>query len=129
MIRLILFAVLFVLTAALPLQAAQSKDRDEAPVRWGVNVSLPASWEFAYGLKPISKPDQIVLKGSEFQIGFIRGRELGGDWGVSLVRKKIFDSMLAVGETKEDCWSGYDGTGFIRRCYRYGDSACLRRPR
>jgi hypothetical protein len=41
------------------------------------------------------------IAGSEFRIGFVRGRMLGGDWGVSYVRKRVDDGSYeeSLGDT------------------------------
>jgi hypothetical protein len=35
--------------------------------------------------------DAVDISGSEFRLGFVRGRELGGDWGVSFLRRTLKD--------------------------------------
>jgi len=57
---------------------------------WGVVVAFTPEWFVAEGLfEDLFESQPNDLTGSEFQIGIARGRMLSGDWGVSLVRRKV----------------------------------------
>lgn len=73
-----------------------AQSQPEEPTYWGVTSNLIPSWEFVPEIKKLFHANDIDLKGSEFKIGFVRGKEFGGDWGVSLIRKKISDSKIDV---------------------------------
>jgi hypothetical protein len=61
---------------------------------WGVSGAFVPSWTVPSGnavFKAMFNADAVDINGSEFRIGFVRGRTLGGDWGVSFVRRKLKD--------------------------------------
>lgn len=61
---------------------------------WGLSGVLAPSWKVPADneiFKLLFEADELNVGGSEFRIGFVRGRMLGGDWGVSYVRRKIDD--------------------------------------
>ena len=65
--------------------------------RWGVIGSFTPMWKANQALQQglfWSDPDDDTIplfEGNEFTIGFARGSERGGDWGVSYVRKALKD--------------------------------------
>ena len=63
-----------------------------AQEQWGVNVSLTPSWQTGDPVRFLFKADRIDLKGSEVTLGFVRGRPLEGDWGLSFVNKAIAEN-------------------------------------
>ena len=86
---------------------AQPKVKKEDPSFWGVNVSFAPGWELSDQVKNLlgAEDNEIVnFSGNEFTIGFVRGSRLGGDWGVSFVRKP-FDDGSGVTETDQDCFN------------------------
>ena len=98
-----ILGVVALLAIASPA-AAQSSD----PSKWGVKVSFVKDWTMADQVKDLlaggEDGSELRIDGSEFEIGFVRGSRLGGDWGVSFVRKPFKDGS---GETKtdEDCFN------------------------
>jgi hypothetical protein len=65
--------------------------------QWGVNIGITPAWDTGTGVKYLFKADRIDLHGSEVRIGFVRGRQLEGDWGISYVSKDINeDSSIDV---------------------------------
>lgn len=96
-------AILGVVVAAcvvVPCAEAQGTES-----RWGVQVSFVPSWK---GNDSISEglqwaPEGLRHEGSEFLVGFVKGTPLGGDWGVSYVRKTIKDSMTTESFTDSFC--------------------------
>src|SRR5262245_32345667 len=87
---------LFVGLVTLLTPAAALAQNDEGPNRWGVAVSFAPSWKVPEGDSPFGKLAEVALtagdlgydvSGSDFRIGFVRGRHLQGDWGVSYVRR------------------------------------------
>lgn len=72
--------------------------------RWGVTGSFVPTWTVPDQLSILLPGDQFELRGSEFRIGVARGRELGGDWSVSFVRKRFTqDSYVAKSESFQEC--------------------------
>lgn len=68
---------------------------------WGVSGSFVPAWTVPGDnavAKAIFNADALHITGSEFRVGFVRGRTLGGDWGVSFVRRKLNDgSTVSAG--------------------------------
>ena len=94
-----LIAALLV-TCALPAPAAAQGDDDQ---HFGVGVSFAPFWKsrndllFTVGLE-----DTGTYEGTEFTIGFVRGRTRGGEWGVSFVRKPFKDATGVFTESGAD---------------------------
>jgi hypothetical protein len=85
----------FVLVAVL-LTATGAFAQEPDPGReshWGVSGSLIPRWEFPRALAEVWNLDT-DMKGSEFRVGIVRGSDLGGDWGVSFVKKVIDDDSV-----------------------------------
>jgi len=62
------------------------------PIHWGVIASFSPLWETPDSLDfLLLEPMDAEFSGSEFTIGFLRGRPLGGEWGVSFVKKRVKD--------------------------------------
>jgi hypothetical protein len=85
-----------VLISLVALIASTGTARAQDATRWGISGSLVPSWTMAKQLSdllvavdPDADSSSVDIRGSEFRIGFVRGRELGGDWGVSFVRKQL----------------------------------------
>jgi hypothetical protein len=96
----------FALTAALPGAAFAQGDDD---THFGVGVSFAPNWKSRNDMLATIglEEDSGSFEGSEFTIGFVRGRTLGGDWGVSYVRKPFKDTS----QTSSSSDSGSCGTG------------------
>lgn len=61
---------------------------------WGVSASIVPTWTVPNDhalFKAMFDAESVDITGSEFRIGFVRGRMLSGDWGVSFVRRKLKD--------------------------------------
>ena len=122
-------AIIVVLSEGFSPMAAFAQDgRETEQTHWGITGSTAPSWEIVSGLKRIFDAPHVVLKGSEFQVGFARGRELGGDWGVSLVRKRITEATFDESEPicafprVETPGGAAPFEGFeLEKCVRYGD--------
>jgi hypothetical protein len=78
-------------TCVLFLSLAGVASAQQEPSSWGVAGSIVPSWRVPADNRRMFDADQLNVNGSEFRIGFVRGRTLGGDWGVSLVRRRIDD--------------------------------------
>lgn len=71
---------------------------------WGVTTGFTPNWTVPSNFKILWDADAVDYEGSEFRVGFVRGSELGGDWGVSFVRKPVKDGSVI------DKTSSFEGT-------------------
>lgn len=85
-----------VIMSVLAFVASAGSARAQDATRWGVTGSFAPSWKIAEQLSDLLvavdrdvQASAVNIQGSEFRIGVARGRELGGDWSVSLVRKRF----------------------------------------
>ena len=81
--------------------------------QWGVSGSLIPQWEFPRALGEIWNLET-DMTGSEFRVGVVRGSDLGGDWGVSFVKKTVSDDSVV--QLREQACVQLPG----------GDTACAR---
>ena len=79
--------------------------------RWGVGVSFVPKWDISSGSGVMGKLAEVMfergdegldVKGGDIRIGLVRGRRLGGEWGVSYVRRS-FDEESTQGATNTFC--------------------------
>ena len=87
-------ALLVVFCVSLLFPAYATAQPDEK--YWGVQASFAPKWEVKDSFRPLFDADVVSISGSEFRIGFARGRTLGGEWGVSYVRKLVKDGSFAL---------------------------------
>jgi len=100
---------MIVIAALLAGSNASAQDSSH----WGVVVSVDPSWSVPSAVGN-AVGGTIDLRGSDFAIGIARGRELGGDWGVSYVRKTLSDDSR-IGDVSSQC-------GFANGCFLSGES-------
>ena len=99
--------VVLVIALAWPSTALAQGDDGK---HFGVSVSYSPYWKsrgdllFTMGLEDVG-----TIEGTEFTIGMVRGRTLGGEWGVSFVRKPFKNTTTSATETDSD--SGQCGAG------------------
>jgi hypothetical protein len=62
---------------------------------WGVHGGFSPNWKVPNAFEFLFNADEIAIKGSEFRIGFVRGRIFEGDWGVSLIRKQFAEGSTS----------------------------------
>lgn len=104
----LLFAVLLSGQAFAQSQVQTQAPPESLKSHWGVSVSFAPKWEFL--LEPVKELldfKRIDVSGSEFRIGFVRGRELSGDWGISYLRKRFDRNSLIddIGSSSGYCTS------------------------
>ena len=93
-----LFAVL---VTAGPAHAQFLESFEES--LWGVQGSFTPAWHFPDQLKNLLKDvGEIDMSGSEYSIGFARGRMSGGHWGLSLIRQRIGEGSVCL-NNEPDC--------------------------
>ena len=76
------------------MAAGAASAQQQEPSSWGVSGALAPLWKVPADQKiftALFDADQVNVNGSEFRVGFVRGRMLGGDWGVSFLRRRIDD--------------------------------------
>jgi hypothetical protein len=87
--------VLLLCLAAVPAQA-QFDD-----TLWGISGTVNPGWKspsyvgVVFGAKD-NDANYFALEGSELSIGFVRGKNLGGEWGISFVRSTFKDGSFVV---------------------------------
>jgi hypothetical protein len=86
-------ALLMLLALGVPASAFAQLDKPS----WGISVGFSPFWKVPEGLGKVFEAERLDLKGQEFRIGAIRGTTRGGEWGISLVHKRISKkSVIAV---------------------------------
>jgi hypothetical protein len=77
-----------------------------AQSHWGVSVSASPAWTITERSRELlaDEDETVNIEGSEFAIGFVRGSTLGGDVGVSYVRKPWKDGLGFSSDTT-DCFN------------------------
>jgi hypothetical protein len=77
---------------------------DDSRSHWGIAGSFTPQWQFLDFLE--DSMDRIVdMTGNEMRVGIVRGRQLGGEWGVSYVKRPIEDDSSFMQE-KPKCLAG-----------------------
>ncbi len=103
--------------------------QERPPASWGVVGTFVPKWQIPSNLEVVaglhfSEDDLSVtdqdLRGDEFRIGIVRGRPLGGDWGVSFVRRRFVDSdtEAANGGGFSSSNGIYETTSYLSRVAR-----------
>ncbi len=92
-----LFVVLGFIAYAAPASA-------QSDTHWGVAGSFVPRWEFIELLEDSMERD-IEMRGDDFRVGIIRGRQQGGEWGVSFVRRRVEDDSIVVQQETLKCVS------------------------
>src|SRR5215217_3475005 len=93
-------AILIALSiVATPRSALAQPTKDS---HWGVSASFSPQWTSSEKFQELLLMEGDQLAGKEFTVGVVRGSTLGGEWGVSFVRK-TFDDMT-ITDTQQDCF-------------------------
>ena len=80
-------ALLF-LTVLLGLPAAARAQIDDTS--WGITAGVSPQWSMPGTLlAELFDATTLDVKGPEFRLGVIRGTTLGGEWGISLIHKRL----------------------------------------
>lgn len=88
---------LVVLVAALMFTPAPALAQDKY---WGVSADVSPRWKSVALFDAVYDLQEMDISGSDFRIGFVRGRTLGSEWGVSFVRRGVKDGGLIANETQ-----------------------------
>ncbi len=86
-------------TLLLPLPAAAQIDDPSWGVAGGFSPqwAVPGNW-----LASLFDAKTIDVKGPEFRLGIVRGTTLGGEWGVSLIHKRLSKQSTVAVEGRSD---------------------------
>ena len=87
-----LSTLVFTLVLAGLAHEAGAQDRR---AHWGVSAGLAPRWTASSAwVERIYGADTIDWAGSDLRVGVVRGSDLGGDWGISFVRRSFDDGGL-----------------------------------
>ena len=111
MLRGFVVGLLAIVLSPSALSAQDSQDDRQS--HFGVIVSFSPESKANKQLKFIyDDPDAIDVKSQDFEIGLIvRGRQLGGDWGVSYIQKTYKEGSV-IDSRSESC--------FQQQCFTFG---------
>lgn len=88
--RIAIFVTLFC-ASTLPAFAQAHVDH------WGVSATFTPRWKSPATFDDLYDVTPTDVSGNDFRVGFVRGKQLGREWGVSLVHKRIGgDSTLGA---------------------------------
>lgn len=107
LIRLTFVLVFFAFAFKALAQVADNKKDDAKKSHFGVVFSFGLPSEAKDSFKTLFDAERIDIRSRDFEIGFVRGRDLGGEWGVSFVQKTL-DKGSVVDLTQKGC--GYFGS-------------------
>ena len=68
---------------------------------WGVQGSITPTWKSLEQFQRVISATGVDMSGSEYTIGFARGRMSGGHWGLSLVRQQVKAGSVCFAEEPE----------------------------
>ena len=102
-LRSILIATLVVLCGHAPARAQFLEDFEER--LWGVQVSFTPEWRSEELGGDVLGLQRLDMSGSDFTVGFARGRMRSGHWGLSLLRQR-WQSAAICGDVECYEWTG-----------------------
>jgi hypothetical protein len=74
---------------------------------WGVIGGFTPTWRVPdNAIRNLFDARAVDLTGSELRIGVVRGRDFGGDWGVSLIHKRFKEGSTVTREADFDLQAG-----------------------
>ena len=73
-------------------------------VHWGIIASVTPHWAAASAVGTHLEADEYDISGAEFSVGFVRGRNLSDEWGVSFVMKSIAEGSTTRFNTTNVCY-------------------------
>ena len=77
---------------------------------WGVSAGLAPRWTAASTwVERLYDAETMDWTGSDLRVGVVRGSDLGGDWGIALVRRSFDDGGLYV-DTRPAAGGSGDGS-------------------
>ena len=112
----LILTVVLLLAGSVPASAQFLEDFEER--LWGVQVSFTPEWRSVEQGGKILDFDKFDLSGSDFTVGFARGRMRSGHWGVSLVRQRWKEASICTAsgcyESQGSAWlQGFAANWFL----------------
>jgi hypothetical protein len=99
------FAMIGVVTILMLCAASPASAQIDDP-SWGITAGVSPQWsmpgEWLAGLFDATTVD---VKGPEFRVGVIRGTTMGGEWGVSLIHKRLSKESTIEVEGSNDLFT------------------------
>lgn len=101
--RWVVSAALVLVVSSAPAEAQFLEAFQESG--WGVHLSYTPAWESPDPFRYLLGADEVVdWKGTDFSVGFARGRATAGEWGLSFVRQQVeTDSLICLGADGGGC--------------------------
>lgn len=94
----VIAALVLACLAAAPDTASAQIDQPS----WGITGGFAPLWKVPDQLGELFDADTLDIKGQEFRIGLIRGTTFGGEWGVTLVHKRLSkEGIVAVRQSND----------------------------
>ena len=101
-------ATVFLLTGSIPAHAQFLEDFEEK--LWGVQVSFTPEWQSVDQAGKLLEFESLNMSGSDYTVGFARGRMRSGHWGLSLVRQRWQDVAVC---TDSECFES-NGSAWLQ---------------
>jgi hypothetical protein len=101
-------------SASVSLVHAQSGN----DTKWGVRATVAPSWEVPSSLLEIDLLADFLgadstIRGSQIELGVLRGSRFGGDWGLSYFRKRFSDATRIAIDNGSSCFDN----GATSQCF------------
>jgi hypothetical protein len=90
----IFLSTVLVLAGGNPVQAQFLEDFEEK--LWGVQVSFTPEWRSVDQAAKLFEFEDFSMAGSDYSIGFARGRMRSGHWGLSLMRQRWQEAAVCT---------------------------------
>lgn len=85
-------SALFALVVLAPAPAFAQLDETS----WGVTVGFSPLWKVPTQFAELIPDTTLDIRGTDFRVGIVRGTTFGGEWGVSLVHKRLSQESVIV---------------------------------
>ena len=95
--RNILIAVIGALLAGSSTPAAAQQQSEDQKSHWGISFGADPSWRVPSSgalRKLVSDARTVDVSGKDIKVGIVRGRDLGGYWGVFLFSRSIGNGSM-----------------------------------
>jgi hypothetical protein len=80
----------FLFTCALFLMGTSQAAAQIDDTSWGITAGFSQRWSIPGDLlADLFEANRLDVRGPEFRVGVIRGTTLGGEWGISLIHKRL----------------------------------------
>lgn len=103
-----MLTAVFLAAGSVPAHAQFLEDFEER--LWGVQVSFTPEWLSVDQGGKILELESIGMSGSDFAVGFARGRMRSGHWGLSLMRQRWQEAAIC---TASECYDA-GGSGWLQ---------------